>query len=85
MKRRFEITAVKRQRIVRHSVLTHCPLCQAHSELLTTTQAAALAQVDLSSINGWLNEGALHGATTPDGQWLICKNSLVRFGPVKSL
>lgn len=80
MKRRFEITAVKRQRIVQHSVLTHCPLCEAQSELLTTAQAALLAQADLSSIHRWLAQGDLHGATIPDGQWLICKNSLVRFG-----
>lgn len=81
MKRRVEITAVKRQRIIEHSVVTDCPVCNARSELLTSLQAAALAQVTLADIDRWLAAGALHGATTPDGQWRICKNSIVRFSP----
>ena len=81
MKRRVEITAVKRQRIIEHSVITDCPICSARTELLTSLQAAALAQVDLADIDRWLAEGLLHGATTPDGRWRICKNSLVRFSP----
>jgi hypothetical protein len=82
MRRRIEITAFERERIVSHGILTHCPICRAHSELLTPAQAAALAQTDVQSIRGWLAGGRMHGATTPDGDARICRNSLLAFGAV---
>jgi hypothetical protein len=80
MRRRIEITAFEQERIVSHGVLTHCPVCRSHSELLTLAQAAALAQVDMRSIDQWLADGKMHSATTPDGDPRICRNSLLAFG-----
>jgi hypothetical protein len=80
MRRRIEITAFERERIITQGVLTHCPVCQSHSELLTAAQAAALAQVLLDDIDRWLAEGQMHSARTPDGDQLICRNSLLAFG-----
>ena len=72
--------AFERERILSHSVVTHCPVCRSRSELLTLDQAAALAQVEIQSINRWLADGKLHKATTPDGDARICRNSLLAFG-----
>lgn len=79
MKRRIEITAFEQERITSHGVLTHCPICRSHSELLTLHQAAALAQVEMDSVHRWLANGKLHSATTPDGDTRICRNSLLVF------
>jgi hypothetical protein len=79
MRRRIEIVAFERERILSHSVVTHCPVCRSHSELLTLDQAAALAQVEVRSILDWLAGGKMHGPTTPNGQQRVCKNSLLRF------
>ena len=80
MRRRIEITAFEQERIVSHAVLTHCPVCHSHSELLTLAQAAALAQVELHHIDRWLADGRMHSATTPDGDHRVCRNSLLAFG-----
>lgn len=80
MRRRIEITAFEHERILVHGILTHCPVCRAHSELLTLSQAAALAQVELQRIDSWLADGRMHSAATPDGEHRICRNSLLAFG-----
>ena len=79
MRRRIEITAFEQERIVVQGILTHCPLCGSHSELLTVAQAAALAQVEADNIDQWLVEGKTHGATTPGDDRRVCRNSLLRF------
>ena len=80
MKRRIEIVAFERERVLSHSVVAYCPICRSRSELLTLDQAAALAQVEMESIDRWLADGKLHIATTPDGDARICRNSLLAFG-----
>ena len=62
-----------------HATVASCPICCAQTELLTVDEAAAMARVGSGSIHRWLEEGALHGATTPDGEFRICRNSLLRF------
>jgi len=79
MRRRIEIVAFERERILSHSVATSCPACRSRSEFLTPDQAAALAQVEMESIHRWLADGKLHTATTPDGEYRICRNSLLKF------
>ena len=85
MRRRIEITAFERDRIITQGVLTHCPVCQSPSELLTPVQAAALAQVEVGLIHDWLWNGKMHSATTPDGDHRVCRNSLLSFADPKSL
>ena len=82
MKRRIEIVAFERQQFVSQGILTHCPICHSPSELLTPAQAAALAQVEMQSIHEWLADGRSHRAMTPDGDPLICRNSLLAFGGI---
>jgi len=79
MRRRIEIVAFEHERIIQRSVLTNCPVCLSQTEFLTLNQAAAMAQVAARDIDAWVTERKTHGATTPDGQHRICKNSLLRF------
>jgi excisionase family DNA binding protein len=81
MKRRIEILAFERERIVQYSAATRlpCPIC-SHSDWLTTAQAAALARVKTQSIYRWLAAGKAHGVRTPGGQHRVCRNSLFSAG-----
>lgn len=78
MRRRIEIIAFERERIVRRAGSMNCPLCLSGSELLTMAQAAALAQVNTASVYRWLAEGKMHGVKTAGGQYRICRKSLLR-------
>ncbi len=77
MRRRIEIVAFERERIVRRAVSMNCPLCLSSSELLTTAQAAVLVQVNVASVYRWLAEGKAHGVRTPGGRYRICRKSLL--------
>jgi hypothetical protein len=82
IKRRVEIIAFERERTIIRPVATLCPVCHLNSELLTTRQASAIAQVNSKSIYRWLAQGKAHGVRTSGGQYRVCKNSLfhrVRF------
>lgn len=76
MRRRIEIVAFERERIVRRMTPVSCPICFSRSELLTTMQAAALVQVEGQSVRRWLTQGKVHGVRTPGGRHRVCKNSL---------
>ena len=80
MRRRIEIIAFERERIIQQSVTTECPICLCTTELLTPSQAAALIQVDENSIERWLADGDSHGVTTPGGHRRVCKKSLLKPG-----
>jgi hypothetical protein len=75
-RRRVEIIAFERKRVVLQPVPMLCPVCCLSSEMLTVQQAGALAQVKPESIRRWLAHGKAHGVKTPGGQHRICKNSL---------
>jgi hypothetical protein len=79
-KRRIEIVAFERERIVRRPAPAPCPVCKSSSEMLTVRQAGALAQVEAGSIRRWLAQGKAHGVKTPGGQHRVCSLSL--FTPV---
>lgn len=81
MKRRIEIMAFERERIVRRSAPTGCPVCDSTGGLLTTTEAAALARVKVQSVYRWLTQGKAHGVKTCGGQHRICKNSIFKVLP----
>ncbi len=75
-KRKIEIVAIERERIVRRPVSMICPVCNSASELLTTRQAGAVAQVGPQSIYRWLASGKAHSVKTSGGQHRVCRNSL---------
>ncbi|MFL6277130.1 MAG: hypothetical protein ACJ74G_18255 [Blastocatellia bacterium] len=83
MKRRVEIIAFERQRVVMRPVSVTCPVCQLNTELLTTQQAGRLFQVKANSIRRWLVHGKAHGIRTPGGQHRVCKESLFVLQPTK--
>jgi hypothetical protein len=76
IKRRVEIIAFERQRMVIRPALMNCPVCRINTELLTTRQAGALAQVKAQSIRRWIASGKAHGVKTPGGHHRICSSSL---------
>lgn len=78
MRRRIEIVAF--ERVVRRPVTPSCPVCCGPSELLTTRQAAAFAQVDMRSVRRWLVAGRAHGVKTCGGHYRVCRNSLISGG-----
>ncbi|MFL6213879.1 MAG: hypothetical protein ACJ74J_08280 [Blastocatellia bacterium] len=75
-RRRVEIIAFERERIVSRPLTMLCPVCNLNSELLTTRQAGAIAQVKSQSIYRWLALGKAHGVRTSGGQYRVCRNSL---------
>jgi hypothetical protein len=77
--RRVEIVVVEKERILMRATIASCPICQAHTELLTVDEAVAIARVECASIHRWLDKGSMHGATMPNGEFRICRNSLLRF------
>jgi hypothetical protein len=76
VRRRIEIVAFERERVVRRPTGTDCPVCGLRSEMLTARQAAALAQVRARSVRRWLSAGKAHGVRTAGGQYRVCKLSL---------
>src|SRR5688572_22101608 len=75
-RRRLEIVAFERERIIRKPAQMLCPVCQSSSEFLTARQAGALAQVTPKSIYRWLASGKAHGLRTAGGGHRLCRNSL---------
>lgn len=75
-KRRIEIIAFERERVVVRAALMRCPICLIDSEMLTSEQAAALIRVRVESISTWLAQGRAHGVKTASGQYLICRKAL---------
>jgi len=84
MKRRVEIIAFERQRIISRPVLMTCPVCQLGTEMLTTRQAEAIIQVRATSIRRWIAQGRAHGIKTPGGQHRVCRKSLFILQPANS-
>jgi len=76
LKRRVEIIAFERQRVVMRSSSMTCPVCRVNTELLTTRQAGMIFQVKATSIRRWISQGRAHGIRTPGGQHRVCRNSL---------
>ena len=81
IKRRIEIIAFERERIIKKPAQMLCPICQMNSEFLTARQASVLAQVTRKSIYRWLAAGKAHGIKTAGGGQRICRHSLFRSSP----
>jgi len=78
IKRRVEIVAFERERVIRKPASMTCPVCQRNSAFLTARQAGAVAQVTSQSIYRWLATGNAHGVRTAGGGLRICQASLFR-------
>jgi excisionase family DNA binding protein len=78
IKRRIEIIAFERERIIKKPAQMLCPICHLSSEFLTVRQASALTQVTRKSIYRWLASGKAHGVKTAGGGQRICRHSLFR-------
>ncbi|HJZ67650.1 MAG TPA: helix-turn-helix domain-containing protein [Blastocatellia bacterium] len=76
MRRRIEIVAFERTRVISSSENIACPVCFSGDGLLTSAQAASLLQVGEASIRRWLARGRAHGFKTPGGQYRVCRRSL---------
>lgn len=77
-RRRIEIVAFERERIIAAPMQMACPVCHAPSEFLPARLASRLAQVKPQSLYRWLAQGKAHGLRTAGGQHRICRNSLFR-------
>jgi hypothetical protein len=78
IKRRVEIIAFERERIIKKPAQMLCPICHQTSEFLTARQAGVLTQVTPKSIYRWLASGKAHGVKTAGGGQRICRYSLFR-------
>ena len=78
IKRRVEIVAFERERVIKKPALMTCPICQRNSDFLTVRQAGAVAQVTPKSIYRWLATGNAHGVRTAGGGLRVCRESLFR-------
>lgn len=85
MKRKIEIIAIERTRIIGGNGQTYCPLCREFAEFLTTVQAAEIARVKTESVRRWVSSGKAHGIKTVGGQHRVCRNSLFPAFHQKSL
>jgi|SRR5215831_8877612 len=75
-RRRIDVLAFDRERIVRRGALVSCPICRAATEMLTIRQSGALVQTGPQSIRRWLARGQAHGGRTTGGQHHVCRKSL---------
>ena len=78
--RRTEITIeVERTLVVsrRRRLAEWCPACGAEAEMVTPSEAAAVAGVGSHVIFRRAEDGGLHSRVTPEGALLVCLNSLV--------
>ena len=80
IKRRVEIIAFERQRVVARPASVTCPVCRLSTELLTTRQVGLLLQVKPTSVRRWIVQGKAHGIRTPGGRHRVCKISLWTYG-----
>lgn len=75
-RKRVEVFALERERIVRRTALMRCPICRGGTEMLTVRQAGALAQTSPPTVRRWLARGQAQGVRTGGGQHRVCRNSL---------
>ena len=60
------------------SPVAWCAACESLVRMVTADEAARLARVTARLIYQWVEAGRLHFTETPEGQLLICLNSLSR-------
>jgi len=81
MRRRIQILAFERTRVIERRPVINCPICFSSEGLMTLTEASALLQAGEPSIRRWLAQGKAHGFKTPGGQYRICRKSLFQGEP----
>ena len=78
VRRRIEIVAVKETTYSprESSVESWCEGCRAHLPMYTPTIAATLTGKNLRTLFRWIESGAIHYVETPDGNILLCLESV---------
>jgi hypothetical protein len=71
-----ELFVIKRRERSAHG---QCETCGALVQMVTLTEAASIARVSELVLYGKIKARFLHSTETPDGQVLICLNSLLTF------
>ncbi|MGC2161142.1 MAG: hypothetical protein WA634_04470 [Silvibacterium sp.] len=46
--------------------------------MLNTAEAVTVFGVSLATIQQWFQQGSIHGCTTPEGNLLVCTQSIRR-------
>jgi hypothetical protein len=69
---RREITVIR----AGDRIAQRCQTCGSNAGLMRAEDAATVLGVDLSQILRWMEEGRIHGCTTPEGQVQICAKTL---------
>lgn len=82
-KRRTEIIIETERMVVvpASSTFRWCNACSGQVEMVAPEQAAVLVNITARTVYRWVEAQLLHFLEEPDGQVLICRNSL--FGQVR--
>jgi excisionase family DNA binding protein len=80
-KRRIEITTNRDRLIIlkrsKGASAQWCSVCSGQIVMLTTDEAATIANVSSRTIYSRAEAGEIHFVETPDGHLLICANSIL--------
>jgi len=55
-----------------------CPDCDCNSAMLRASDAARILGIDQDKLLALLDARKIHGSRSPDGQWLICAESIAQ-------
>jgi hypothetical protein len=55
-----------------------CPHCAGNSALLRVAEAVRVLGIDQPTLVALLEARKIHGSRSPDGQWLICAESIAQ-------
>ena len=72
------ITKVMRERVTLATagLAVPCPICQRDVEILNSSQAAAILEVEEESLGALITSGEVHEIRTVSGSLAVCKDSL---------
>ena len=82
MKRKLKITVTKVHR--RTAALSEtifsalCPICNTKVELMSSTQAAAILEIDNQKLEVMIIDNRIHRIETASGNLWVCKDSLFK-------
>jgi hypothetical protein len=53
-----------------------CGVCEHASLMLNAAETAEAFGIPFAAVQQWLQQGHIHGCTTPEGELLVCMRSL---------
>jgi len=82
-RKRTEITVETEETVILRSpgnvTKGWCPECAANVSLTTLESATAIVNVRADQVRQGIASGHVHSTETPDGRWLVCLSSLLRW------